>query len=46
MEQQKIDIRNPALAADLVKKQDDFLVQVLIYQATDPDEILPDEVKM
>lgn len=46
MDQQKLDTINPLMKDVLVNKEDDFLVQVLIYQATDPEDVLPDEVKL
>lgn len=45
MQQQERDIHNPSLAWDLVNKEEDFLVEILIYQATDPEDVLPDEIK-
>ncbi|CAL8087394.1 unnamed protein product [Orchesella dallaii] len=46
VEQEKIDAFNPAIKSELVDKEDDFLIQLLIYQATDPEDVLPDEVKL
>ncbi|ODM92483.1 snRNA-activating protein complex subunit 3 [Orchesella cincta] len=46
MEQQKMDAANPEMKNELVDKEEDFLIQLLIYQATDPEDVLPDEVKL
>jgi len=46
MKQQKIDAANPSMKHELVDKEEDFIVQLLVYQATDPEDVLPDEAKL
>jgi len=44
MAQQEIDYRQQKRG--LVDKDRDFLIELTVYQATDPDETLPDEAKV
>jgi hypothetical protein len=45
MMQQKRDYEGLDPAA-LVNKQSDVLIEMTVYKATDPDETLPDDVKV
>lgn len=45
MVQQEKDYANKEMLPSLVNKEEDFLIEMSVYQAGDPDDALPDDVK-